>query len=318
MNPTVDVVVTVATYKRPETLRKLLVSLQNQTGLDSVSYHIVIVDNDPQLSAAETVENFANIATYVSEPVPGIAAARNAGLDAAEIFRPKAVAFIDDDEVASSNWLSELLEVWNNGEIDVVTGPVEYELPPGTEFLREAAPYFRKIERPNLAPVPDVATNNTLVSAGWFSGSEGLRFSETYSLTGGSDVELFYRLQAQGGSCVWAASALVVESVPPSRTTPRWIRQRDLRNGQLQARVRVQVNCVPRSQILIEGILRIIKGSVTLVVSSPSGSARIQAWRTLQTGRGYIKAITGQHFREYASLRTGGDHAASKTRSVVE
>lgn len=311
MNLDPDVIVTVATYKRPESLHRLLASLQNQTNLDSVSYHVVVVDNDPDLSAMETVRSFGDLASYVSEPTAGIAAARNAGLAAAARFKPVAIAFIDDDEVATPNWLSELVRVWNNGEVDVVTGPVEYELPEGTDYLKEAAPYFKTIQRPNLAPVSDVATNNTLVSAVWFSGNRGLRFSEEYSLTGGSDVELFYRLQGQGGSCVWADAALVVESVPSGRTTSGWIRQRDLRNGQLQARVRIQVQHISKTQIFIEGALRIVKGCITLLLSRPDSLARIQAWRTFQTGRGYVKAITGKHFREYATFRSSKSQPTS-------
>lgn len=300
MSAVFDVVVTVATFRRPELLRSLLDSLQGQESLASTTFHTIVVDNDPLQSAERVVADYPGLATYICEPAPGIAAARNAALEASRQFSPSAIGFIDDDEVASPRWLSELLEVWSATGADVVTGPVRYDLPPGSELLSDSVQYFRTSMRENLSVVEDVATNNTLVTSTWFLAHPHLRFSESYSLTGGSDLELFYRLQKQGGSCVWAEKALVVETVPPNRAALAWVKQRDLRNGQLLARLGMERFGDSRSKVLLLGILRIVKGAAWLMLSRPGTSKRIQAWHVLQKGRGYARASLGRHYREYA------------------
>jgi succinoglycan biosynthesis protein ExoM len=51
-----------------------------------------------------------------------ISVARNACLDAATA---PLVAFIDDDEVASPEWLVALVGTWESSNADVVLGPVQ-------------------------------------------------------------------------------------------------------------------------------------------------------------------------------------------------
>lgn len=271
-----------------------------------MKFHVVVVDNDPSGSAETTTKEFASLVTYVHEPKPGIAAARNAGIEAAAVFQPRALVFIDDDEVAPPHWLSQLVSTWKETSADVVTGPVRFELPDGFEHLANAVPHFYTPDRADHSPVEDVATGNTLVDATWFHGSAALRFSEQYSLTGGSDIELFNRLRRQGGRCVWAAKASVVETVPRARTTPQWMRQRDLRNGQLRARLMLESNSRATLRLAVEGVLRVLKGAFVITLSRPETSSNIQGWRTLQTGRGYLKAVSGRHFNEYALGRNLG------------
>lgn len=301
-----DVVITVATYKRPDLLRALLFSLQQQVDVGSTSYHVVVVDNDSEQSARETCLDFKSLVTYATEPAPGIAAARNTGVSIALTFQPDAIVFIDDDETATAEWLRELLTVWRTSDADVVTGPVHYELPEGYERLRAAVPYFTSPSRTNYSVVSDVATNNTLVKTSWFQGVDKLYFDESYSLTGGSDVELFHRLQKRGGTCVWAKAAVVIETVPESRVTDGWIRRRDLRNGQLQARLRIEMDNHSALQILFEGVLKVFKGAALFAVTRTGRNSRYQAWRSFQTGRGYLKAVSGKHFNEYAHGRVKG------------
>ncbi|MEW1810247.1 glycosyltransferase [Pseudarthrobacter phenanthrenivorans] len=297
------IVISVATFRRPELLEKLLVSLKNQQGINPEEFHVVVVDNDAECSASNTVAKFSEMATYVSQPMPGIAAARNAGIDEAENHAPSALVFVDDDEVVPETWLAELLAAWRTTGADVVTGPVAYQMPPGTDQLKRAVHFFMTIEHPNLGRVSDVATNNTLVSSKWFYESPRLRFSERYSHTGGSDLELFHRLQRHGGFCVWASKARVDEVVPESRANLKWVRQRDLRNGQLQARLRMELHNEPTRNIAVLGVMRVIKGAALFVLSAPTSDRRIKAWHILEKGRGYVRASRGRLYNEYLDAR---------------
>ncbi|MER5834393.1 glycosyltransferase [Streptomyces sp. NPDC002130] len=98
--------VVVATRERAGQLARALDSLLAQ---DHPRFEIVVVDNAPVTGETrELVERkYAERVRYVCEPVPGLAAAHNAGLHA---VRGEVVAFTDDDVVADPRWLSELTE----------------------------------------------------------------------------------------------------------------------------------------------------------------------------------------------------------------
>ncbi|MFJ2930071.1 glycosyltransferase [Streptomyces massasporeus] len=96
--------VVVATRERAGQLARALDSLLAQ---DHPRFEIVVVDNAPVTDETrELVERkYAERVRYVCEPVPGLAAAHNAGLDA---VRGEVAAFTDDDVVADPRWLTEL------------------------------------------------------------------------------------------------------------------------------------------------------------------------------------------------------------------
>ncbi|MFE9027548.1 glycosyltransferase [Streptomyces iakyrus] len=96
--------VVVATRERAGQLARALDSLLAQ---DHPRFEIVVVDNAPVTSETrELIERkYAERVRYVCEPVPGLAAAHNAGLDA---VGGEVVAFTDDDVVADPRWLTEL------------------------------------------------------------------------------------------------------------------------------------------------------------------------------------------------------------------
>ncbi|MFJ7338853.1 glycosyltransferase [Streptomyces sp. NPDC101110] len=96
--------VVVATRERAGQLARALDSLLAQ---DHPRFEIVVVDNAPVTDETrELVERkYAEHVRYVCEPVPGLAAAHNAGLDA---VGGEVVAFTDDDVVADPHWLTEL------------------------------------------------------------------------------------------------------------------------------------------------------------------------------------------------------------------
>jgi glycosyltransferase involved in cell wall biosynthesis len=85
----------IATYKRPEHLRRLLDSLANLK-TDNITVAISVIDNDPEQTARRITANFPQV-EYKSELQPGIPSARNASLDCMQ-SDDDAIVFIDDDE----------------------------------------------------------------------------------------------------------------------------------------------------------------------------------------------------------------------------
>jgi len=125
--------VCVCTYKRPRMLAKLLRKLQYQIIGKSVTYSIVIVDNDHAQSAKIIVTLFkdnsaVNIA-YYTESEQNISLARN---KAVENAKGDFIAFIDDDEFPAPNWLLNLFRAYNKFRAGGILSPVitYYEIEP--------------------------------------------------------------------------------------------------------------------------------------------------------------------------------------------
>ena len=218
------VVVTLCTRERPKLLRACLVSLLGQAVPDSVFFAIVVVENDATPSSATIIAELTETSTvpltYVHEPRLGIPIARNRAIAAALQYDPEWIGFIDDDEVASSNWIAHFLRAAASVEGDVFQGPVEY--------LHEGAgptwmPLPRRKHAPTGRPLRTAATSNTFMRA-HIARSDGLalRFNEAMRFTGGSDNEYFYRAADRGARICWMDDAVVLETVPENRTTLTW------------------------------------------------------------------------------------------------
>ena len=70
----------IATYRRPEGLRKLLASIEELTLPDHVDLEIIVVDNDPP-SAANLITDHAATSRFavhaLTQPEPNISLTRN-------------------------------------------------------------------------------------------------------------------------------------------------------------------------------------------------------------------------------------------------
>jgi len=125
------VTVAVATHNRPEGIARCLRSL---LALDYPFYEILVMDNAPSSEAtAELIaRDFGRLpqVRYMREDRPGGTWARNLGLWEA---KGEIVAFIDDDMVADTHWLSRLVAGFKAADnVACVTGmilPIELETP---------------------------------------------------------------------------------------------------------------------------------------------------------------------------------------------
>ncbi|HWZ52852.1 MAG TPA: glycosyltransferase family 2 protein [Granulicella sp.] len=221
----VHIQVCLLTYKRPDLLRDTLASLRAQMLSDPlVKIHILVVDNDASGSGFETfktaMEDGLVPARYVCEPDRGITNARNRAL--VESAAMDYIAFIDDDEVASPEWLHHLYLTLQRYHADIVTGPVTPEFVDAPNWIVRGG-FFRMRAMPTGAPVDCVATNNVLFRAAL---TRAYKFDSRFSATGGEDTLFFMRMKRDGLRLVWCQEAEVFETVPPSRTKLRWMLQR--------------------------------------------------------------------------------------------
>jgi len=101
-----DFTVIVATCGRPDRLRVSLDRIGRAIEVSGGAHHVIVADNHPDYSAADTVEQYAAEAPfdvrYLKTPPRDKSRALNAGIRVAET---EWLAFTDDDTLADEGWL---------------------------------------------------------------------------------------------------------------------------------------------------------------------------------------------------------------------
>lgn len=291
----------IATYRRPDGLRRLLDSLL--TAIDD-SATVVVTDNDPETSARGVVERHPLATTYVVEAEPGIASARNRGLD---FFTDDfdAIVFLDDDEWVDPGWYTALREYFRDSGADVVQGPVITVLPPNApSWVLRGGFYQRKARRTGDALL-SAATNNTALRRSAWLNSGSPRFDPAFSSTGGSDWDLFWGLRRNGATIRFCAEAVVSEDVPADRLTFNWIKRRLTRNGIVEARV-AQKHGEPLAPFLAKALAIGVVGAAQLVAGLLTGRGlQSRALSRTLISYGKIRGLLGFRVHEYARADSG-------------
>lgn len=301
-----NVVLAVATYRRPSLLRELLPVLVRQACRLDRPCQVVVVDNDPAESARSVVDEFSDEVVYALEPRPGIAAARNRALDVAADLLAAAVVFIDDDETPTDSWLQTLVNAWSAWEVAAVVGPVVSHFEGEVERWVVAAPTFRRPRRKSGDKLPSAATNNLILSTDVLL-RHGLRFDDDFGLSGGSDTMLTRTLVSLGEEIRWCDEAEVREQVPAERATRAWIMRRHRRSGNVGVRVRLALappggrRVQARFAEAGRAGVRLLKGGIRIVAGTVSGNLalRVRGWVDVATGRGELEGAVGRSVIEY-------------------
>jgi glycosyltransferase involved in cell wall biosynthesis len=224
--------VCICTYKRPKHLTKLLNGLQYQGTEGLFTYGIVVVDNDNTRSAEQAVEDLRRRCSvpisYYNEPEQNIALARNKAVANA---KGEFIAFIDDDEVPSGNWLVNLYKAFNNFHADGVLGPVvpyyEVDIP---KWVVRGRFHERPTHRTGeVLHWRNTRTGNALLRRSIFD-SEERQFRREFG-RGSEDTDFFKRMIAKGFRFVWCAEGPVYEAVPAERCTRSFMLKRALLRG---------------------------------------------------------------------------------------
>ena len=234
--PQVPVTVAILTFKREHLLQPMVEAVAQQCAELAADVSIVVVDNDPARSAESIIQPLTEKypLRYVSEPIPGIAVARNAALNAASTSR--LLVFIDDDELPEQDWLHHLLTHWESARCEAVVGPQDFILPdPVPDAWVVASGLFDNSRHPTGSQRQGASSANLLLDLD-FLREHGLSFDARLGLAGGEDTLLAHQILAAGGRIEWCNEAIVSEPVPPERVTRQWMRQRVYRSGASWAR----------------------------------------------------------------------------------
>jgi succinoglycan biosynthesis protein ExoM len=202
-------------------LTKCLASLQAMTTPAGCELDIVVVDNNPAPVEQGLVgcyrTNDGRPLIYLHQPRRGIAQARNFILEAAEEDMADWIAMIDDDQIVPPDWLEEMVVSQQSYDADVVQSSVAFDLPtpaPAWGFEKAKTPKWRLgMDR---AATGGVLFRSSLIAQ--YPGL-GLRFNESYKLTGGEDRDFFRRAYLRGARIVRTPRAIAVETIPASKVT---------------------------------------------------------------------------------------------------
>ena len=297
-----SVLVAVTTFRRAELLPPLVAAIRAGAGASAERMRIALIDNDPARSAEQVAATLG--VDYVSEPTPGIAAARQAALDAA---RGELVAMVDDDVVPQAGWLDALLSVWtSNGHPAVVMGYVDYVWPEGTDAWIVAGGFMRRRRRVTGQRLDALATGNVLVDADQVAGL-GVRFDTSLGLAGGEDMLFGRSVLAAGGLIIASADSVVRDEVPVERTTRDFVRRRTISQGQMRTRLLTRGGSIVRrfalrTLHLVGGVVRLLVFSVRELVARMRGDLAAAAVLRRRTwfSQGRILGAVGRITPEYA------------------
>ena len=220
-----SVTVGVCTYRRDH-LSLTLESILKQERV-SQDFQVIVVDNDEQDSAKSLVEPFiaryGSRVRYVHAPFGNISIARNAVLDNTQT---RWLAFIDDDEIAAYDWLSQL--AGHSKKADIVLGPCQAIYGDDAPAWASICDFHSNTAKHDLW---NAYTSNVLIDMDVVRRTAS-RFDLRLGKTGGEDTFFFKHLKANGATIAYAENALVFEGVAPSRTNLRWVLRRKYRSGQ--------------------------------------------------------------------------------------
>ncbi len=218
--------VVVCTHHRFAPLAAALESLCNLQIAENIDWEIVVVDNDSP-PGVESIVGSLNVnypavrLRYVIEPRRGIARARQRGIDEA---RGTWIAFFDDDQLADTQWLTELAQAARLRRSMCVGGQVKLILPASPsrnlgrlcrDLLSETVdqPSPRRYDRRFKPGAGNVMIHRLAIErvGGFDLEAEGR----------GEDTILFLKILRAGYECWYTPQAVVYHVIPADRLTPR-------------------------------------------------------------------------------------------------
>jgi GT2 family glycosyltransferase len=245
LDPSIGIVVCVPSFRRPQHLRLTLESLAQQR--TSRRFAVVIIENDAaECASVPVAAQFFQTGKLqglcLVEPRQGNCHAINAAFSNALAAFPKAshLLMIDDDEIASRDWLELMVRAAEATGADLVGGPVFPNFDDVTQAgLRRHPAFWPAYD--TSGPVPLIyGCGNCLITREVFARLEDPSFDLRFNFLGGGDADFFARCRQAGMKFHWAAEAVITETVPPSRTNPGWLALRGLRIGAINYHVELK------------------------------------------------------------------------------
>lgn len=296
----VEAVVTVPTFRRPEQLLATLESLARQ--MTDRHYAVIVVENDAErcegaeaalpLFEAGLLQGLVIIAHQ-----RGNCSAYNAGWGTAlrEFPAFAHLLVIDDDELADPDWLEVMCGAAESLRADICGGPqVPVFSDPGHAGWSAhpvfAAPYVE------TGMVEALYSSGNLLVGRKVLAAMGPTFLDLkFNFMGGGDSDFLSRAKRRGFRLAWCAEAIVRETVPARRLEKDWIRTRSLRNGVISTLVEKRRRAGTRF-----ANTKVFVKSLALLAASPlRGLIRLVRTRSLSIAAYPIYVAAGRVLAEF-------------------
>jgi cellulose synthase/poly-beta-1,6-N-acetylglucosamine synthase-like glycosyltransferase len=324
--PSVSVVIAAYSMDRWSDLREAVASALAQTL--PVLETIVVIDHNPGLMA-KAVNELAQVSVIANVGARGASGARNTGAAAS---RGEVLAFLDDDAVASPEWLEALLQPFKDPAVIGVGGrlepiwktyrprwfPQEFDWTVGCSYrgMPESATMVRNVWSNNMA----IRRNAFDVVGGFRDG-----FGKIGDRSRPEDTDLCLRAAKgnSGGIWIYDPAAVVGHQVPAERTTFKYFLRRCYWEGQGKAAL-ASFNGATESisterqytrRVLPYGIARGLRETACGELSGMARSFAIIAGLFFATIGFLAVASRGLTFRQNVGADEAQDEAAlNKTR----
>lgn len=269
MSQEISAVVCVPTFRRPDMLADTLRSLEAQK--TDINFAVIVVDNDAGAmqgrDAATPFFSEGRLRGFVAiEPMQGNCHAINRVFSLAREKYGCAEFFlmIDDDEIADSQWLGQMVASAMSSGADIVGGPVLRRFPTNPPKAIRVHPLFGSIEAPTGFVPAIYGSGNCLIRRRAFEALEDPNFDVRFNTLGGGDMEFFMRCQARGLTTFWNNQAIIVETVPAARSSARWLMKRGLYVGAINYTINRKA-CRNRRDVVALQVKNILTLPVSLV-----------------------------------------------------
>ncbi|MFN4009578.1 MAG: glycosyltransferase [Pannonibacter sp.] len=303
------IMIGIATCKRPEMLKKALLSLEGQTIKADIT--VLVADNDAEgragiLAASQLAQDGYRfpVAAFVVEE-RGISQVRNALVESAFVQGSADVlVFMDDDQWAEPGWLQALISMQAATDADVVGSAVlpEFEGPVPT-WAQDCQVFCRRSDSHGRVGVV-YGTGGTLLSRNVMKTMSIPFFNVAFSLSGGEDAEFFKRLMAEGGRFARAADAIIYEVYPTARVNLRWAMRRSFRTGVSDTRINLlhqgRARVLSREAVLIPAAF--LATPFKLLLAIGRAGRQVDALCKAARACGKIAGLAGSRYREYAVI----------------
>jgi len=230
------IMIACCTYKRPDSLERLLKSLSELSFPENIKTDILIVDNDKEQSAKSIVEKYqkliSNTIHYTIEENLGLSNVRNKALRETLKLQASHMAFVDDDEVVDADWLLNHIEFYNTYPyIHISSAPT---------FARFEKKYPNYITKNNVFKTHSTkahgqlrehcATGNVFFPMDIIEKHQ-IFFDSEHNLIGGEDGAFFLAITEKGYNIGWNTKAINYEIIGDARANIHWIIERKFYNG---------------------------------------------------------------------------------------
>lgn len=291
----------IATYKRVDLLENLLKSLHQQTLLPNLDVEVIVVDNDSQKSAESVVNkikpNFGFKLLYFVQPQKNISLTRNLAVGKSS---GEYLFFIDDDEIASKDWLVKLIETMEKFDADGVFGYVNPQFQEDVpKWLSNREFYYSTMDITGTK-AKHMFTSNCILKS-YILKSMDVLFDPDYGITGGEDVHLFSRLEKKGAKFVNCREAVVYEHIGANRGNIRYILKRAMRGGNTFARRSIEAadNISTRIYLFIKSLINICTCILIITIIFPITKYRIKWMIKFAANIGKTLSIIGWNYEGY-------------------